>query len=88
MSDQNDMFDDPVGEMDILEVLRKSKTVFVQLPVGPDLKVAGAIVKLASDMMGHALLDAGLRAALQPMLDSMKFDIEAAERGAMPPGNA
>jgi hypothetical protein len=29
-----------------------------------------------------------VRAALRPMLDQMKFDLAAAERGAMPPANA
>lgn len=77
-----------MGEVDLLDVLCKNKTLFVQIPTNADPKMADALNRVAVGIIQQVVIESELKTALRPMLDNMKFDLEAAEHDAMPPGKA
>lgn len=81
MSDQNH-FQQPQGEIDLMDVLDQQGTLYVHLPSDP------ALAQVCLDAALCITQRAAVRSALRPLLDQMKFDLAAAERGAMPPANA
>ena len=79
MTDRDKRLDEAVNEIDLLDFIGQQTVVHVQLPSDPTL--AGACVKI----MSRVAQEDAVRRALQPIFDQMMFDIDAAQRGAMPP---
>ena len=78
----SDPIDQPHPEIDLLDVLEQRCTLHVVLPSDP------ALAKVCLEGALHLAQRATLRAALRPTLDQMKFDLDAAQRGAFPPAKA
>lgn len=78
MTDDPKMFD-PDPELDMAALLEGDKELFFSIPEDASPAVKAALLKL----VGGVALQVEVKQAIRPMLDNMKFDLDAAERGAI-----
>jgi hypothetical protein len=68
------------NEIDLLDVLRHSKEVYIDLS-NTSPAVASLVMRTAEQIVRDALI----LVTLKPLFAQMRFDMEAATRGAFPP---
>jgi len=71
------------GEVNFLDILRTRGELCVMVPGNSPEAARAMLDRLSGEIRGTEF-----EQPMQPILDNIRFDIEAAERGAFPPGFA